>query len=220
MSDPVVRLTGVQFAYDARRIVLDGCDLELRSGERVGLLGPNGSGKSTLLAILVGLARCQRGAVEIFGKPRATESDFQAIRGPVGLLFQDADDQLFCPTVLEDVAFGPLNLGVPRADVRRLVAQTLAKLGLSGYEDRVAHQLSVGEKRMVALAAVLAMNPEVLLLDEPTAGLDASAAQRVTELLASLPQAMLVVSHDRAWLDGFVRRTLRLEGGRLIAVAP
>jgi cobalt/nickel transport system ATP-binding protein len=219
MNDPVVRLSDVRFAYDAARVVLDGCDFALHRGERVGLVGANGSGKSTLLALLVGLARCREGTVEILGKPRTTQADFQAIRGPVGLLFQDAEDQLFCPTVLEDVAFGPLNLGVPRREICPLVARTLAQLGLAGYEDRITYKLSGGEKRLVALAAVLAMSPEVLLLDEPTAGLDPQATERVTELLLGLPQAMLIVSHESKWLDRVVRRKLRLENGRLTAFA-
>jgi cobalt/nickel transport system ATP-binding protein len=132
-------------------------------------------------------------------------------------LFQDADDQLFCPTVAEDVAFGPLNLGKPREQVRRIVADTLGSLGLAGYEDRITYKLSGGEKRLVALATVLAMEPEVLLLDEPTSGLDDEAAQRVVEILLRLPQAMAVVSHDRPLLRRLTTRWLRLEEGRLRA---
>jgi cobalt/nickel transport system ATP-binding protein len=211
----VLRLENVQFAYGPDRPVLEGCQLRLEPGERVGLIGSNGSGKTTLLWLLVGLLRPTGGRIEVFGKVRYGEADFRTIRGRVGLLFQDADDQLFCPTVAEDVAFGPLNLGRSREEVRQIVADTLESLGLSGYEDRVTYKLSGGEKRLVSLAAVLAMEPEVLLLDEPTTGLDEDSAERVMQILANLPQAMLIVSHDRALLDRLATRTVRLESGRL-----
>jgi cobalt/nickel transport system ATP-binding protein len=215
MSDCLVSLEGVSFAYDPRRPVLAGCDLRIAPGERVGLVGPNGSGKSSLLALVMGLVRPAAGRVEVFGQARAAEADFHAIRGRAGLLFQDPDDQLFCPTVAEDVAFGPLNLGLARDGARRVVAETLAELGLTGYEDRITYKLSGGEKRLVALATVLAMKPELLLLDEPTAGLDDEAERRVCEVLVRLPQAMLIVSHDHPFLQRLATRTLRLVRGRL-----
>ncbi len=151
----------------------------------------------------------------MFGKTRAGERDFHEVRGRAGLLFQDADDQLFCPTVAEDVAFGPLNLGKPRHEVRHIVARTLDALGLAGYEDRITYKLSGGEKRLVALAGVLAMDPEVMLLDEPTSGLDDEATERVVEIILGLPQAMLIVSHDRAVLRRVATRSLRLVDGHL-----
>jgi cobalt/nickel transport system ATP-binding protein len=215
VNERLIALSNVSFAYEPARPVLAGIDLELAPGDRVGLLGPNGSGKTTILALIVGLLRPTTGQIEVFGKPRSTEADFREIRGRVGLLFQDSDDQLFCPTVGEDVAFGPLNLGVPRQEVRPIVAQTLQALGLAGYEHRITYKLSGGEKRLAAMATVLAMKPEVLLLDEPTAGLDDEATCRVTEILAGLPQAMIVISHDRAFLDRLMQRTYRLANGRL-----
>jgi cobalt/nickel transport system ATP-binding protein len=129
------------------------------------------------------------------------------------LLFQDTDDQLFCPTVLEDVAFGPLNLGKTANEARDLAAATLHQVGLDGYEERVIHKLSGGEKRLVALAGVLAMSPDVVLLDEPCAGLDEAAEKRITEILLGLPHAMIVVSHHRGFLDAVVHETLRLQDG-------
>lgn len=193
----VLRLDNLRFAYGPERPVLAGCDLVIDGGERVidggervGLVGSNGSGKTTLLWLLLGLLRSTGGRIELFGKPRTTEADFRPIRGRVGLLFQDADDQLFCPTVAEDVAFGPLNLGRSREEARQIVAQTLASLGLEGYEQRITYKLSGGERRLVSLAAVLAMEPELLLLDEPTAGLNEAATERVTQILLDLPQAI------------------------------
>jgi len=218
VTDRLICLSDVHFAYQPDRPVLAGVDLELGPGERVGLAGPNGSGKTTILALLLGLVRPTAGQIEVFGKVRSCEADFREVRGRVGLLFQDSDDQLFCPTVAEDVAFGPLNLGMPRNDVRAVVAETLQSLGLAGYENRITYKLSGGEKRLVALATVLAMKPEVLLLDEPTAGLDDAALERVTEILLGLPQAMLVVSHQHEFLRRLVCRTRRLAEGRLIGV--
>jgi cobalt/nickel transport system ATP-binding protein len=215
MSEPILLMEGVGVAYEPTRQVLSGCDLCVEAGERVGLVGANGSGKTTLLAVIVGLVPAQCGRVEVFGKPRTREHDFQQIRGRAGLLFQDPDDQLFCPTVAEDVAFGPLNLGVGRDEVRRIVARTLDSLGLAGFEDRITYKLSGGEKRLVALATVLAMQPELLLLDEPTSGLDDTARARVIDVLAALPQAMLVASHDRALLERLTTRVLRLANGRI-----
>lgn len=215
MTQSLVRFDEVSFSYRPERPVLARCDFCLEPAERVGLVGPTGSGKTTLLALIVGLLRPTAGRIEVFGRTRRSERDFQEVRGRAGLLFQDADDQLFCPTVAEDVAFGPLNLGKPRAQVRRTVAETLALLGLEGYEDRITYQLSGGEKRLVALATVLAMRPEVLLLDEPTAGLDERFAQRVADLLLRLPQAMVLVSHDRAFLAKTTTRGLCLAQGRL-----
>jgi cobalt/nickel transport system ATP-binding protein len=218
MNQCLVALSDVSFAYEPGRPVLDGCSLRLAPDERIGLTGPNGSGKTTILALIMGLVRPTAGQVEVLGKPRTREAEFQEIRGRVGLLFQDSDDQLFCPTVVEDVAFGPLNLGNPREQAGRIVAECLESLGLAGYESRISYKLSGGEKRLVALATVLAMRPEVLLLDEPTAGLDDEAYERVAGILAGLPQAMIIVSHHRPLLERLAHRMLCLADGRLHAL--
>jgi cobalt/nickel transport system ATP-binding protein len=214
MSRRLVLLDDVSYGYDPNRPVLDGCCFRLDRDERVGLLGSNGSGKTTLLKLIVGLLKPTVGRIEVFGKRRQREPDFHEVRRRVGLLFQDSDDQLFCPTVGEDVAFGPLNLGKTRDQAWRTVTSTLAALGLSGFEQRITYKLSGGEKRLVALAAVLSMDPEVLLLDEPTAGLDDAAAQRVLEVLDDLPQAMVIATHDARLLDHLATRSLRLEQGQ------
>ena len=219
MPEELIVFRDVDFAYGPERPVLRQCDFRLTAGERLAVAGPNGSGKTTLLHLIVGLLRPERGEIEIFGRPRRKEADFHEVRRRAGLLFQDADDQLFCPTVLEDVAFGPLNLGHDRAGVRQIVTQTLEELGLSGYEDRITYKLSGGEKRLVALAAVLAMQPEVLLLDEPTAGLDETSRRRLHEILQNLPQSMIVVSHDREFRETIAKRTLFLCEGRLEDIA-
>jgi len=171
------------------------------------------------LHLAVGLLLPGSGTIEVFGKVRRREADFHEVRRRAGLLFQDADDQLFCPTVAEDVGFGPMNLGKTRDQSRAIVAETLAALELSGYEDRITYKLSGGEKRLVSLATVLSMEPEVLLLDEPVAGLDEEVEGRVIEILTRLPQAMVIVSHDRRFLEKVATHSLRLAGGRLEASA-
>ena len=180
----------------------------------------NGSGKTTLLQLIVGLLRPTHGRIEVFGQARRTEADFHEVRRRVGLLFQDADDQLFCPTVAEDVAFGPLNLGKPREEVRRIVASTLDSLGLSGYEHRITYHLSGGEKRLVALATVLAMQPDVLLLDEPNGELDDAATERLIAILTGLPQAMVVVSHSRPFWEKVTTSSVELCEGKMAAKRP
>jgi cobalt/nickel transport system ATP-binding protein len=212
----MIHLHDVDFSYDTGRPVLRRCNFRLEAAQRVVLQGGNGSGKTTLLHLIVGLLRPDAGRIEIFGAPRTAESDFHEVRRRVGLLFQQSDDQLFCPTVAEDVAFGPLNLGVPRDQVRRIVADTLESVGLAGYEHRITYKLSSGEKRLVALATVLAMRPDVLLLDEPTSGLDERATERLTELLARLPQAMLVVSHEHEFCRRLAGRSVRLLEGQIV----
>lgn len=214
MSEPLLALAGVHFGYPGRP-VLRGADLTLHAGERVALIGANGSGKSSLLQLLMGLHRPAAGRVRAFGQDRRTETDFREVRRRVGLVFQDADDQLFCPTVIEDVAFGPLNLGQAPEQARQTAELALARLGLQDLAGRVTHKLSGGEKRLVSLAAVLAMGPEVLLLDEPTNGLDEATEQRLVEHLAGLGQAMLFVSHDRRLVGRLATRAVLLDAGRL-----
>ena len=215
MNEALVEFRDVDFAYDPARPVLTGCNFALCRGERVALVGGNGSGKTTLLKLIVGLLQPTRGRVAAFGQDRRTEADFHEVRRRVGLLFQDADDQLFCPTVAEDVAFGPLNLGKPRDDVRRIVSETLDSLGLAGYEHRITYHLSGGENRLVALATVLAMQPDVLLLDEPNGELDDAAIERLASILNGLPQAMIVVSHSREFWERVTNGAVELREGTL-----
>lgn len=215
MSAPLFHLSGIRFAYEPARPVLEGADFTLAPGERVVLAGGNGSGKTTLLHLMVGLLKPQAGEVTAFGQVRQAERDFREVRARAGLLFQDPDDQLFCPTVAEDVAFGPRNLGKSPAEAREIVARTLAQLALGHLADRVTHRLSGGEKRLVTLATVLAMDPDVLLLDEPTNALDEDAAARLTAVLLGLPQAMVIVSHDRAFRTRLATRTATLKEGRI-----
>jgi cobalt/nickel transport system ATP-binding protein len=212
---PLIEAKGIVFAYPGRPAVLDGADLALAPGERLCLVGPNGAGKSTLLEILVGLLVPSAGLVSAFGRERRVEADFHEVRRRAGYVFQDPDDQLFCPTVAEDVAFGPLNLGKSRKEAAEIVEATLDRLRLGHLADRITHKLSGGEKRLVTLAAVLAMEPDVLLLDEPTNALDEPTWERLVDILLSLPQAMIVVSHDPHFRRAIGTRSVALDGGRL-----
>ena len=211
MSGALVSFRQVGFSYDPQRPILRDVTLQLYPGQRVGLVGSIGSGKTTLLHLAVGLLRPTAGQIEAFGRPRRTERDFADVRARVGLLFQDSDDQLFCPTVAEDVAFGPLNLGHTAAEAEAIVAETLDMLELSDYAQRITYHLSIGEKRLVALAGVLAMKPRVLLLDEPAAGLDPHFEQRVINTLQPLAAAILVVSHDPDFLAKLTQETLHIK---------
>ncbi|MCB9958092.1 MAG: ABC transporter ATP-binding protein [Rhodospirillaceae bacterium] len=209
-ASPLLTLSDLRVAREDGRVVLDGVNFRLEAGERIGLIGPNGVGKSTLLHAIVGLLACSAGSIEVCGQVARSERDFAAVRRRAGLLFQDSDDQLFCPTVGEDVAFGPRNLGASAPEAAAIASRTLDRLGLAGFERRITYRLSGGEKRLVALATVLAMEPEVLLLDEPTTGLDEAAEARMVDLLLALPQAMIIVSHDRAIIDRLATRVVRL----------
>ncbi|MCP4673332.1 MAG: ABC transporter ATP-binding protein, partial [Desulfobacula sp.] len=180
----IIKLKQVVFSYPGSNITtLDHLDLEINRGDRLGMMAPNGSGKTTLLHTIMGLCRPDSGTIEVFGKQLKNEKDFSPIRSKIGLLFQDSDDQLFCPTVMEDVAFGPLNLGFSQADAVKIARQTLARLGIEEFEQTITHRMSGGQKRLVALASVLAMEPKVLLLDEPTAGLDNKVKDKLINIL-------------------------------------
>ena len=220
MTEALLELHEIHFAYEASRPVLCGASLRLLPGERVVLCGGNGAGKTTLLHVAVGLLVPQAGDVIAFGEPRRRERDFWSVRVRVGLLFQDPDDQLFCPTVAEDVAFGPLNLGRSPAQARALAAETLERLGIVELADRSTGHLSGGEKRLATLATVLAMQPEVLLLDEPTLGLDDAAQERLVAILDRLPQAICLVSHDRLFRARLATRGLELVRGKVVESAP
>lgn len=211
----IVQLENVCFSYPNGGAVLDDLQFKLREGEKLGLIGPNGSGKTTLLHIIMGLLSATSGTVRVLGKPAETEKDFRVVRQKIGFLFQNADDQLFSPTVLEDVAFGPLNLGKRPKEARQMSLETLRALNLEGFEDRLTHKLSGGEKKLVSLATVLVMEPKVLLLDEPTNGLDEETSERITTILNNLDISYLIVSHEYDFLARATRDIYRMQGGQI-----
>ena len=221
MSEPsIVELDHLSFAYAGGREVLRDACLSLRPNERIGLYGPNGSGKTTLFRLIMGLAKPQAGRIVFHGRPVESEKDFRELRCRIGLVLQHAEDQLFCPTVLEDVAFGPLNLGLSQDEARTRAVATLERLGLGGFENRLTHRLSGGEKKLVSLATVLAMEPEALLLDEPTNGLDPEARKRIIGVLKTIPTARIIISHDWDFLAETSSEYLTVVDGRLTDAAP
>jgi cobalt/nickel transport system ATP-binding protein len=207
MTEPLIELHDITFSYPGvPRPVFQDFHYQLLPGEHIGLIGPNGAGKTTLLHLIMGLLRPQVGRIVVFGQEVKKEKDFMEVRQKVGLLFQNADDQLFCPTVLDDVAFGPLNQGKPPAEAIDIARETMARLGLTGFEDRVTYKLSGGEKKLVSLATVLAMEPQLLLLDEPTAGLDEKTKERLIHILQHLDIGFMIVSHENDFLNHTVKQ--------------
>jgi cobalt/nickel transport system ATP-binding protein len=213
--DASIEIRKLSFAYPDGRQALRGIDLAVHEGEKVALVGPNGAGKSTLLLHLNGLLRGD-GVVQVMGRT-VEEPNLGWIRAKVGMVFQNPDDQLFSPTVFDDVAFGPLYVGLPEEEIRRRVEWALAQVGLEDYADRVSHHLSLGEKKRAAIATVLSMQPEILALDEPTSGLDPRTRRRLIGLLRELPQTMLVATHDMNLVAETCGRAVILDKGEVIA---
>jgi cobalt/nickel transport system ATP-binding protein len=199
--------------------VLDGIDVDIAPGERVALLGPNGSGKTTLALHLNGLLAVQAGTITIHDRP-VTEPNLRDIRRQVGLVFQDPDDQLFMPTVHDDVAFGPANLGLERTERNAAVEHALAAVDAAHLADRHPHHLSGGEKRRAAIATVLAMHPDVIVLDEPTSGLDPVGRRQLADLLTAIPATQLVITHDLPFALATCPRSLIVDRGRIAVDAP
>ncbi len=214
--ETVIQLEGITYGYSSDRPVLKNLDFSLQRGDRIGLVAPNGCGKTTLFHIIMGLLEPSEGTVRLFGSTMASEKDFEHVRHRIGLLFQDADDQLFSPTVLEDVAFGPLNMGKSREEAIAISKKTLSYLGLDGFEDRITFKLSGGEKRLVSLATVLAMEPEVLLLDEPTGGLDEHTKQRLKTVLSELDLSYIVISHEFDFLLNTTQHLFTMADGKIL----
>jgi len=211
----LLRIADLKFSYQNGKNVFQNLNFSLHKKERIGLVGSNGAGKTTLFHIIMGLLRPSSGSLEVFDKSRKSEEDFLEVRQRIGLLFQDSDDQLFCPTVEEDIAFGPLNLGKTHEEAQVIVKETCAKLGLSGYERRITHRLSGGEKRLVALATVMAMNPECYLLDEPTTGLDDAATKRFLSYLNEHADTYIMITHNHDLLSHTADKVYELTDGTL-----
>jgi cobalt transport protein ATP-binding subunit len=213
-----IEVRGLSFAYPDGSQALRGVDLHISPGEKVALVGPNGAGKSTLILHLNGILR-GHGDVRVCGLP-VEDKNLGRIRASVGLVFQDPDDQLFSPSVGEDVAFGPIYMGLTEGEVGRRVEHALTSVGMPESAARVPHHLSGGEKKRIAIATVLAMEPEILVLDEPTAGLDPRGRRGLIRLLAELPQTMLVSTHDLRMVQELFSRTVVLDQGQVVADGP
>ena len=218
MSSPLIEARGLRFRYDDGTEALKGVDFRLEAGESVALLGPNGSGKTTFMLRLNGLLEGE-GRVEVCGLP-VESRNYAAVRRKIGMVFQDSESQLFMPSVLEDVAFGPLNLGLSPADALSRAKKALATVGMEYAAGRAPYHLSAGEKKRVAIAGVLATDPEILALDEPTTFLDPPGQRALAELLAGLPQAKVIVTHNIPFAVALCRRAVFFERGLIAADGP
>jgi len=216
MSTPVLDVRGLAYAYPDGHQALFGVDLRVHAGERVALLGPNGAGKTTLVLHLNGILVAGAGTVEVSGLPVAA-AHLAEIRRRVGIVFQDPDDQLFMGTVRADVAFGPANLGLRGAELEARVLHALDLVGMAAYADRPPHHLSFGQRRRVAVATVLAMQPEILVLDEPSSNLDPASRRELADIVRSLDVTVLMVTHDLPYALELCERSVVLSEGTIVA---
>jgi cobalt/nickel transport system ATP-binding protein len=221
MSELAVEMNDVTYVYPDGHLALQDANLKISRGEKLAILGPNGAGKSTLLMILNGLFRPSKGKVSVLGIP-TNDENLGTVRRNVGLVFQDPDDQLFSPTLWEDVCFGPFNMGLCKEEVRERAIHALKAVGLEGYEGKPPHHLSAGEKKRAAIATVLAMRPKILLLDEPTANLDPKNRFELTNLLSNLRNnyndtTLVTATHDVNFIPEFAERVYVLNKGHVIA---
>jgi len=213
---PLLTVKDLFFNYHDGLPALRGVSFTIERGEKVALVGPNGAGKSTLMLHLNGLLGGEDAPVTVGGMP-LVKQNLPLIRAKVGLVFQNPDDQLFSPTVFDDVAFGPLHMGYPEQEVRQRAHQALAQVGMGALSERLSHHLSVGQKKRVAIATVLSMDPEILVLDEPTAGLDPRGRRDLINLLRDLPLTMLVSTHDMRLVHELFPRLIILDEGLVVA---
>jgi cobalt transport protein ATP-binding subunit len=209
----------LHYAYPDGFEALKGVGLTVARGEKVALVGPNGAGKSTLMLHLNGINTPTHGAVRVAGMT-VDRTTVRRVRAEVGIVFQDPDDQLFSPTVFDDVAFGPLHMGIPEAEIHGRVERALASVGMAGFERRLPHHLSLGQRKRVAIATVLSMDPSVLVLDEPSAGLDPRGRRGLIRLLLELSQTMLVSTHDMRLVAEVFPRVIVMDEGRIVADGP
>jgi cobalt/nickel transport system ATP-binding protein len=218
VNHPSLEIKQLAFAYPDGNQALFGVDLQIAKGERVALLGPNGAGKTTLVMHLNGIHPAQHGEVFIAGEKIDIENKvaLKRIRSQVGIVFQDPDDQLFMPTVREDIGFGPYNLGLRGPELDQAINNALAQVGMLDFIDRAPHHLSFGQRRRIAVAGVLAMKPEILVLDEPSSNLDPASRRELAEILKSLEITLLMVTHDLPYALELCPRSLILSGGKIV----
>lgn len=213
-SPPLLELKDISYHYSGQPPIIKGCSFSIDTGKS-GLIGPNGCGKTTLLQIMVGLLKPQEGSILFKGEKVQGEKDYRQLRKSIGFLFQNSNDQLFSPTVLEDIAFGPLNLGYSADESRVLAHSILEELGLIDFENRITHRLSGGEKKLVALATILVMKPQLLLLDEPTNNLDPRTRSHLIEILQELDLGQIIISHDWDFLEDTTDTLYTVEHGHI-----
>lgn len=209
----LIDLKGIYFGYPTNPNLLNGLNFILHQGDRIGIIGTNGCGKTTLFHIIMGLISPEKGTVFILGKERTSQHDFVEVRKKIGFLFQDSDDQLFCPSVREEVAFGPLNYGKKYSEVQPIITNALSRVGLNDFEQRVPYNLSGGEKRRLAMATILAMKPSILLLDEPTLGLDEATVEKIVENLKDPKLSYIIISQNKEFLHSTTDKQFTIDNG-------
>ena len=221
MTRTIIQTENMSFTYPDGTSALNNINIEINEGERVAIVGPNGAGKSTLFSHFNGISKPTSGLIKIDGQPMSyKKNDLMEIRQKVGLVFQNPDDQLFAPTVIEDVAFGPMNLGLSDEEVDERVEESLKMVGMGGLEKKAPHHLSGGQKKRVSIAGILAMRPEIMVLDEPTTGLDPKGVEQVMEILYMLNQedmSIIIASHDVEMVTQFADKIFVLHDGEIIA---
>jgi cobalt/nickel transport system ATP-binding protein len=219
MNMPSLEIKELAFAYPDGNQALYGVNLSIQKGERVALLGPNGAGKTTLVMHMNGIHPTSHGSIHVAGQlvDSKNKESIKQIRSKVGIVFQDPDDQLFMPTVGEDVAFGPYNMGLRDAELSKVVDEALELVGMSEFKDRPPHHLSFGQRRRVAVASVLAMKPEILILDEPSSNLDPASRRELADILRSLDITIVMVTHDLPYAFELCERSVILSGGIIVA---
>jgi len=216
--DSIINIKNLSYKYPDGQRALDSVDLVIAQGESIALIGPNGAGKSTVIFHLNGIIR-SNGCVRIMDQ-QITDRNLKWVRSKVGLVFQNPEDQLFSPTVFDDVAFGPMNMGHTEIEVRRLVKKALEEVGMSGYENRSPHHLSWGEKKRIAFATVLAMSPEIMVADEPSSNLDPRAKWSLIALLNRLTMTKIIASHDLDLVEAVCKRVVIMDNGKIVADGP
>jgi cobalt transport protein ATP-binding subunit len=219
-AGPWIEIEHLHYAYPDGTEALRGIDLHIDRGEKVALVGPNGAGKSTFMLHLNGIHRPTHGSVRVGEWNAADRDGLRRLRREVGLVFQDPDDQLFSPTVFDDVAYGPLHLGMGADEIHDRVERALASVGMSGFERRLPSHLSIGQRKRVALATVLSMDPSVLVFDEPSAGLDPRGRRQLIGLLRGLDQTLIVATHDMRLVSEVLERTVIMDDGLVVADGP
>ncbi|MDP8234728.1 MAG: ABC transporter ATP-binding protein [Candidatus Saelkia tenebricola] len=212
----VIKLENIDFSYPEGIDVFKDLNFSISKGEKIGIMGANGSGKTTLFYLIMGLLKPNQGKIIAWDEERTREEHFKELRRRVGFLFQDSDDQLFAPTVEEDISFGPFNLGKNLKEVRNIVDDLCERLNIADLKKRITFKLSWGQKRLVALAGILAMEPEVLILDEPTASIDQEVRERITSYLKATDQTLLITSHDEGFLKDISSKIYQLKDSKFI----
>jgi cobalt/nickel transport system ATP-binding protein len=218
---PSLQISNLAFAYPDGNQALYGVNLTINKGERVALLGPNGAGKTTLVMHMNGIHPTMQGEVRVAGElvDVKNKESLKKIRSKVGIVFQDPDDQLFMPTVGEDIAFGPHNMGLRGEELDAVVDEALTQVGMLEFKDRAPHHLSFGQRRRVAVATVLAMKPEILVMDEPSSNLDPASRRELADVVRSLDVTIVMVTHDLPYAMELCERSVILSGGVIVADA-